>query len=85
MTATELQNIARVLSNQAWVRYWLNYYDTRHSVDLAIHVTDFEGKPQRVPELERKGFRRQDAMGLKGVYVIQRTNEDGTPFESKVV
>lgn len=84
MTADELQRIAVRLSNQCWCRHWLNFFDTHASIDMAIHCTDYDRKPLQIGELLAKGFRRQDALGLRGVYLIKRTNEDGTPFESKI-
>jgi hypothetical protein len=84
VTASQLQNICRILSNNGWCRYWLNFYNTEKHVDMAIHCIDYKGTPQSVYGLEAKGFRHADAMGLTGVYIIKRTNDDGSDFESKV-
>jgi hypothetical protein len=80
MTATEIQNIARRLSNQTWCRYWLNLQNTHKPVVMAIQCRDENGHPEPVGELESLGFNA--ATGF--LYTIKRTNEDGTEFESKL-
>ncbi len=58
---------------------------------MAIQVLDHAGgsrvEPVCVKDLEALGFREIDEnkTGVKWVYAIERTNEDGTPFESKLL
>lgn len=75
MTAHELQRIATRLANQSWCRYWLNCGDRHESVTMAIQCRDFSG-PVEIRELENLGFRKLHS----NIYIIPRTNEDGTPF-----
>jgi hypothetical protein len=80
MTATELQRLVRIISNQAWCRHWLNYGDRSDNVVMAIQCRDATGKPEPIDGLSRLGFTElQDH-----TYTIPRTNEDGSPFASKL-
>jgi hypothetical protein len=79
MTASELQRIVLRLANQSWCRYWLNYGDRRETVEMAIQSTDTDGGI-RIPELEQRGFEYKG----NGLYLIPRTNDDGTPYVSKL-
>ena len=86
MTANELQRLSCILSNQTWCRHWLNWLDRPKDVKMAIQCRDNEGTPERVKDLESKGFELFMTTDLEcqWIYVIPRTNEDGTPFESKL-
>lgn len=79
MTAGELQRIALHLSNQGWCRHWLNYGDRHENVQMAIQVLDSE-KAVPIPELNKLGFKQYP----ENLYTIERTNDDGTPFVSKL-
>lgn len=86
VTAHELQRIASRLSNQCWCRHWLNYGDRRTGVIMAIQCVDIldSGRftPARVNGIEELGFTLADDERL--LYTIPRTNEDGTPYVSKL-
>jgi hypothetical protein len=87
MTATELQSLARILSNQTWCRHWLNWQDRQKDVVMAIQCRDCTGKPERVVDLERLGFElwaNADDQACQYLYVAPRTNDDGSPFESTI-
>jgi hypothetical protein len=82
VTATELQDIARVLSNSSWCRYWLNWDDRqRGQPTMAIQCIDPTGMPQKVSGSEGRGFAESD----RYVYTILRTEEDGKPFLLKPI
>ena len=84
MTATELQNIVRVLANQGWTRYWLMWEtNPGQPAKMAISCIDGLGRYEVIPEAESKGFRRVWQRNLL-FYVIDRTNEDGSPFISSL-
>ncbi len=80
MTATELQRIARVLSNQTYCRHWLNFFNSHDDVKLAIQCRDFQGRPERIPDMDKLGFEESSDF----LYTINRTNDDGTPFVSQL-
>lgn len=95
MTADELQRIVVRLADQSWVRYWLHWNFPRQGPWLmAIQLKDtVAGVPgndrmrnKLVADLLGLGFTyKSDAFnpGL-GLHVIERTNEDGTPFTSSL-
>lgn len=80
MTANQLQRIACRLSNSSWCRHWLNLHNSRTDVIMAVQCLDERGRPAQIRDLERLGFKPQDAF----IYTIQRTNDDGTPFVSNI-
>ena len=82
MTATELQRIVVNLSNNVFVRYWLNFNRAGGFIQLqmAICCRDDEHSLE-IPELENLGFKQLRRAG-RIYYVIYRTNEDGTPYYS---
>lgn len=86
MTANELQRIACRLSNQIWCRHWLNFQDRKKDVKMAIQCRDHDGTPERIKDLESKGFELfwTDDIDCQWIYTIPRTNDDGTPYESKL-
>lgn len=85
MTATRLQTIVRMLSNSHWCRYWLNWNvcDWRTMAISCMEARDgrhgIEWVPVLVPELLKRGFRQEQRDGMT-YYLIERTNEDGSPF-----
>ena len=87
MTADELQRIALGLGNQGWVRYWLNFNDSRENVKMGIQVMAFKSEsaitPVEVGDMARLGFELREGGTWRDnfIYLIPRTNEDGTPFE----
>ena len=90
MTIQELQRIVVRLSNSGWVRWWSNFDCRETNVRMAIQVLDHAGAGGLVPvpvrELEAIGFKEFDEAkcGARYLYTIERTNEDGTPFVSKL-
>jgi len=96
MTIDELQRIVISLSNSAWVRWWANFGDARgeRPVKMAIQCLDTPPlrqprNPQRfiavpVPDLERLGFVRCPFYRKECIYLIDRTNPDGTPYKSQL-
>ena len=83
MTATELQNIARRLSNSTWCRHWLNLFDQPTHVKLGIQCRDENGNPKPIADAERHGLTLCGSVS-PFLYTADRTNEDGTPYESKL-
>lgn len=79
MTVDELQSIVRVLANNTWVRYWLNWSDSEHPV-MAFQCKDVRGLPQPVHDAVSRGFTEMDQY----IYTVPRTNEDGTRYERKL-
>lgn len=60
MTANELQNLVRSLSNSCWVRYWLHYsYPSRSPWLMAIECRNESGASPELPELIELGFTYQ--------------------------
>ena len=84
MTANELQNIVVNLSNQMFVRYWLNFNHAtgQTQVQMAICCRGDDNQPRDISELE--DFFGFDLIHRTGhfFYVINRTKEDGTPYYS---
>ena len=80
MTANDLQRIAVRLSNQSWCRHWLNYGDRHTDVQMAIQCRDSYGNPTEIKCLLELNFVEQP----DHIYVINRTEEDGSPFVSKI-
>ena len=84
MTASKLQSIVRNFARGAWVRYWLHWnYPEREPWMMAIQARDDSGSVHEIPDLERVGFIRTDHHGTL-VYVIERTDKDGSPFRSEL-
>ena len=90
MTIQELHRIVIRLSNSCWVRWWSNFDCRETNVRMAIQVLDHAGgfkvEAVRVKDLEALGFQEIDdnKTGVKWLYSIARTNEDGTPYVSKL-
>lgn len=84
MRIDELTSIARRLGNQAWVRWWTNFGDRHDNVVMAIQVLDSVPgggiSPIEVRDLHQLGFEMHGDF----IYIIPRTNEDGTPFVSRL-
>ncbi len=81
MTATELQNIVRVLANSSYCRYWLVYDKAPDGqAIMAIQCRDEYGKRLEIKDAKGRGFGELDPY----FYTIPRTNEDGTPYFSKL-
>lgn len=95
MIAGELQRIALRLSNSCWCRHWLNFNSPENPRKMAIQVLDcvpnenpeaeIEFTPKPVPELEKLGFKLDnDNAESLWIYVIDRTNKDGTPYNGRI-
>jgi hypothetical protein len=111
MHINELQSIVRRLSNQCWVRWWANYYNTHNNVKMAIQCLDvvpcmrptsenpgcWPFMPIYIKDLEWHMHRQhlvderfellhpwQPNSLSNYIYLISRTNEDGTPFISNI-
>lgn len=88
MTASELQRIALRLSNQGWCRHFLHWrYPCQDQWLMAIQFAEMDERGRlRVATfkpLEAKGFRVvHEGIGL--MYVIERTDEEGKPFRSRI-
>lgn len=80
MTVHDLQRIGVRLSNGGWCRTWYNFHDNHDQVKMAIQVKDWDGRCQPVPDLLKLGFEEQADF----IYLINRTNDDGTPFVSQL-
>lgn len=88
MSATELQNIARRLSNSCWCRHWLDWQERRPNPMMGIQCLDatpyrcgeFRWNPIRVRDLVVHGFTEMIDPVYGVFYTIARTNEDGTPY-----
>ena len=91
MTIDELQSIARRLSNSGWCRWWCHFNYPNTPSQMAIQVLDvlkFEDGFQPVPvnDIESLGFTlyqpQSDGAPLNYIYLVDRTNADGTPYVS---
>ena len=79
MTADKLQDLARVLSNCSWCRYWLNLHDS-HYVIMAIQCRNESGQPLPIHDAERHGLK----VGPDFLYTVRRTNKDGSEYQSSL-
>lgn len=84
MTASELIEFCRRLSNMVWCRYWLLWGYPQMPARMAISLKDHDGRDivegNLTKELTDRGF--VESRGRGSVYwVIERTNPDGSPFE----
>lgn len=98
MTANRLQlNIVLSLSNQLWVRYWSHWNYPNNPTKMAIQCLESREdsktgthvwKPVRVKDLEREQYDCElfsdGNPDCQWIYVFDRTNEDGTPYVSKL-
>jgi len=89
MTAQNFQdNIVLNLSNSCWTRHYLYWNHPSNPVQMAIQCLEYvDGgfEPIRIEELERRGFSLYaDGNPSQWIYTIDRTNEDGTPYVSKL-
>lgn len=87
MTAPQLQTLAMLLSRSLWVRHWLHWnYPCRDPWLMAISVHDADGchpfeRSGIADELTKAGFVMEDQGKGDAVFVIRRTNENGTPYQ----
>jgi len=79
MTATEVQDHARVLSNSSWCRYWLLWGIDSEGCNVAIQCRDETGKPLRIADATTRGYNEHPDY----LYMAPRTNEDGTYYIPK--
>lgn len=84
MTATELQGIVRIVANNTFCRYWMDYRRTEEGHQLmAISAIDEKGNPNRFNEKELldRGFeKRIESDGLV-FWVVLRLDDHGQPFK----
>lgn len=90
MTAAELQRVAARLSNSCWTRYWLFWAVPPGRPVMALQAIDRAGGEWVAADLdgsdlERLGFAREWCDGIGWVWVIPRTNEDGTPYVAGLI
>lgn len=89
MTAAELQRVAARLSNSTWCRHWLFWRTAAGRPLMAVQAVDRAGGEWKVadldgPDLERLGFSREWCDGIGWVWVVPRTNDDGTPYVAAI-
>jgi hypothetical protein len=80
VTATELQSRVRILANQCYVRYWLNWPSQAEPKKrfMAISLAEVDDRDRvyfvESADLEREGFAKTLYRGGP-LYVIERTEE----------
>lgn len=86
MTADRLRDMAGLLSNGCWCRYWLHWNHPQEDPWLMalslIELREFGVAVDRTiygPDFEKEDFRIEHREGLRFL-VIPRTNPDGSPF-----
>jgi len=84
MTLATLQAIVLRLANRGWCRYWVhvNYPETQPWL-MGIAVFGADNRPLNQDDLEDEyGMRRDSDWSRNGIYFIERTNNDGSPFRN---
>lgn len=86
MTAKTLERLVINIANRAYVRCWYRWNaPVEDSWLMAISVCNVEGNPLPQDYLEDEyGMVRDVSWEKNGVWTIERTNEDGTPFRMKL-
>jgi hypothetical protein len=79
MTLNELQNIVLILANHSHTRYWKHWnYPNKEPWLMAINTT--ADKVEESGFLSR-GFIKRDMEGVE-YWIIERTSEDGSPWDA---
>ena len=84
MTATELQNLVRMVANNTFCRYWLDYRRTKEGHQLmALSAIDHQGNPNRFNERElyERGFEKQMEDDGMVLWLVLRLGDNGKPFK----
>ena len=91
MTIDSFRSIVRNLSNSTWCRHWINWNHPVNPREMAISCVEFRDKGHGlfwravlVPDLLKEGFREERREDGLVYYIIGRTNDNGTPFESDI-
>ena len=87
MTAAELKNIADVLGNSCWCRHWLHWnYPVQQPRQMALNCREADGSEHRIytGDMLQAGFRKEVVKGAT-YWVIERTNEDGSPYIAELL
>jgi hypothetical protein len=83
MTATRIQNVARVLANSCYCRYWMHWnYPAREPNLMALCCINRDGTPADLLEsdLVREGFRKETQDGLD-YWIIERVDDEGRAWK----
>lgn len=84
MTIVDLQALARVGSNNSWLRWWAHWNWPQNPAQMAISMMDETGKTGECRDLEAKGFEKVVNDRDFIVYVCDRVDEQGQPFISRL-
>lgn len=95
MTIERFQGIVLRVSNFVWCRHWVHFNAPQSPAKMAIQILDLkpgsetdrpQWQPRLLKDLENYGFELLNGKHNEGdkIYTIARTNEDGTPYESKL-
>jgi hypothetical protein len=80
MTADKLQEIVLGLAKTSFVRYHKHWnYPNQSPWIMVIQIRNCKGQSVHVRSLDTIGFEWDE---VKRVHFIDRTNDDGTPFQS---
>lgn len=84
LTIFQLQALARVASNNCWVRWWAHWNHPANPAQMAISLMGEEGRTMECRDLEQRGFEK--SVNSRGfvIYVGDRVEEDGTPYISRL-
>src|SRR5690606_7584118 len=88
-TLEQHRRIAERFCNQGWTRYWIHFNYPQESpwlmalcsIELTLVGSALEASAGRVYErdLTERGYRKEVRDGLE-YWIVERTNEDGTPY-----
>lgn len=83
MTIEALQNLALLLANQNYCRWWSHWnYPCQTPWQMALSIMDINGKAVEIPDLLNQGFSVNHCHG-QTIYYIDRHDEEGNPFKSQ--
>lgn len=84
MTVEHLQNIVCRLANSGYCRYWVSWSGSEHPIMAVQCLSPSDMKPSKIHDAEARGLTENRAPGMDDwIYTVPRTNEDGTPYQSK--